>query len=80
MAEKTTRSKAVSLYFQGMDGDQLADGDRSVTLAPLSSPAIRRPAGAPTPVGSAAPRPPTARPERSNRPPPHTGSYVHLTT
>ncbi|MFH8590678.1 hypothetical protein [Streptomyces rimosus] len=34
VAEKTTRSKAVSLYFQGMDGDQLANGDhRSVTCA-----------------------------------------------
>nr|WP_037677282.1 RHS repeat-associated core domain-containing protein [Streptomyces griseus] len=37
----TTRSKTVSLYMQGMDGDRKADGtSRSVSLAPLSAPAL----------------------------------------
>ncbi|GFN07287.1 hypothetical protein Smic_58430 [Streptomyces microflavus] len=35
----TTRSKTVSLYMQGMDGDRLKDGTtRSVDVAPLSTP------------------------------------------
>ncbi|WP_107056038.1 RHS repeat-associated core domain-containing protein [Streptomyces griseus] len=40
-ATSTTRSKTVSLYLQGMHGDKKKDGTtRSVTLTPLSSPAI----------------------------------------
>ncbi|WP_435796847.1 RHS repeat domain-containing protein [Streptomyces flaveolus] len=40
----TTRSRTVSLYLQGMDGDRKADGTaRSVSLAPLSSPALGLP-------------------------------------
>ncbi|GAQ65056.1 RHS repeat domain-containing protein [Streptomyces scabiei] len=40
-AVETTRSKTVSLYFQGMHGDKKKDGTtRSVSLAPLSSPSI----------------------------------------
>lgn len=38
-AEKTTRSKSVSLYLQGMDGDRKKDGGkRSVSVKALSSP------------------------------------------
>ncbi|WP_447035758.1 RHS repeat-associated core domain-containing protein [Streptomyces sp. DSM 118878] len=38
-AEKTTRSKTVSLYMQGMDGDRNKDGTKkSVGVEPLSSP------------------------------------------
>ncbi|MGX1546634.1 RHS repeat-associated core domain-containing protein [Streptomyces adustus] len=38
-ALNTTRSKSVSLYFQGMDGDKQKDGTtRSVSLAALSAP------------------------------------------
>lgn len=37
----TTRSKTVSLYMQGMDGDKKADGTtRSVSVAPLATPAL----------------------------------------
>ncbi|PZT78166.1 RHS repeat domain-containing protein [Streptomyces sp. AC1-42W] len=37
----TTRSKSVSLYMQGMDGDKLKDGStRSVSVAPLTEPAL----------------------------------------
>ncbi|MEF9906433.1 RHS repeat-associated core domain-containing protein [Streptomyces sp. P9-A2] len=37
----TTRSKTVSLFFQGMDGDKKADGTtRSVSVAPLATPAL----------------------------------------
>ncbi|MFF3286334.1 RHS repeat domain-containing protein [Streptomyces sp. NPDC003023] len=40
-ALNTTRSKAVSLYMQGMDGDKKKDGTtKSVTLAPLAAPAL----------------------------------------
>ncbi|WP_060888307.1 RHS repeat-associated core domain-containing protein [Streptomyces caniscabiei] len=40
-AVETTRSKTVSLYFQGMHGDKKKDGStRSVSLAPLPSPSI----------------------------------------
>lgn len=40
-AKETTRSKTVSLYMQGMDGDHQKDGDaRSVSIAPLSSPRL----------------------------------------
>ncbi|WP_327359126.1 polymorphic toxin-type HINT domain-containing protein [Streptomyces sp. NBC_01304] len=40
-AESTTRSKTVSLYMQGMNGDKKKDGTtRSVTLAPLAAPAL----------------------------------------
>ncbi|MDQ1024628.1 hypothetical protein QF035_002210 [Streptomyces umbrinus] len=40
-AESTTRSKAVSLFMQGMDGDKKKDGTtRSVTLAPLAAPSL----------------------------------------
>lgn len=38
-AKQTTRSKTVSLFMQGMDGDKLKDGStRSVDVAPLASP------------------------------------------
>ncbi|MCX4905730.1 RHS repeat-associated core domain-containing protein [Streptomyces sp. NBC_00878] len=38
-ADQTNRSKTVSLYLQGMDGDKKEDGTtRSVTLAPLAAP------------------------------------------
>ncbi|MGW2280380.1 RHS repeat-associated core domain-containing protein [Streptomyces sp. NPDC001770] len=37
-ASDTTRSKKVSLYMQGMDGDKLKNGTRSVGVAPLSTP------------------------------------------
>ncbi|MGV9920802.1 RHS repeat-associated core domain-containing protein [Streptomyces cellulosae] len=41
----TTRSRTVSLYMQGMDGDKKADGStRSVSVAPLSSPDLGLPA------------------------------------
>ncbi|MFE8973758.1 DUF5615 family PIN-like protein [Streptomyces cyaneofuscatus] len=37
----TTRSRTVSLYMQGMDGDKKNDGTtRSVSVAPLASPAL----------------------------------------
>ncbi|MEU0281268.1 RHS repeat-associated core domain-containing protein [Streptomyces sp. NPDC006195] len=37
----STRSKTVSLFFQGMDGDKKADGTtRSVGLAPLATPTL----------------------------------------
>ncbi|MFE3470853.1 polymorphic toxin-type HINT domain-containing protein [Streptomyces bacillaris] len=37
----TTRSRTVSLYMQGMDGDRKKDGTvRSVDVAPLTSPAL----------------------------------------
>ncbi|MEV6795922.1 polymorphic toxin-type HINT domain-containing protein [Streptomyces sp. NPDC051320] len=40
-ALKTTRSKTVSLYLQGMDGDKKKDGTtRAVSVAPLSSPSL----------------------------------------
>ncbi|MFF3819282.1 polymorphic toxin-type HINT domain-containing protein [Streptomyces bluensis] len=40
-AESTTRSKTVSLYMQGMDGDKKKDGTtRSVTLDPLATPSL----------------------------------------
>ncbi|WP_254711985.1 RHS repeat-associated core domain-containing protein [Streptomyces sp. TRM64462] len=40
-AKTTTRSKTVSVYMQGMDGDKLKNGTtRSVTVAPLSSPSL----------------------------------------
>lgn len=40
-AESTTRSKAVSLFMQGMDGDKKKDGTtRPVTLAPLTAPSL----------------------------------------
>ncbi|MFI7345395.1 RHS repeat domain-containing protein [Streptomyces sp. NPDC049936] len=40
-ALKTTRSKTVSLYLQGMDGDKKKDGTtKSVTVAPLSRPVL----------------------------------------
>lgn len=40
-ALSTTRSKTVSLYMQGMDGDKLKDGTtRSVSLPPLTTPAL----------------------------------------
>ncbi|WP_399144446.1 RHS repeat-associated core domain-containing protein [Streptomyces sp. MK7] len=40
-ALNTTRSKSVSLYFQGMDGDKQKDGTtRSVSLAPLPAPGL----------------------------------------
>lgn len=38
-ATNTTRSKSISLYMQGMDGDKKKDGtNRSVTIAPLATP------------------------------------------
>ncbi|MFI7869409.1 RHS repeat-associated core domain-containing protein [Streptomyces salinarius] len=44
-AAGTTRSRTVSLYMQGMDGDKQADGPaRSVSVAPLSAPALGLPA------------------------------------
>ncbi|MFF6780675.1 RHS repeat-associated core domain-containing protein [Streptomyces sp. NPDC012510] len=37
----TTRSKTVSLYFQGMDGDKKAEGStRSVSVSPLAEPGL----------------------------------------
>ncbi|MEU9782781.1 ricin-type beta-trefoil lectin domain protein [Streptomyces phaeochromogenes] len=40
-ATQTTRSKTVSLYLQGMDGDSKKDGTtRSVSIAPLAAPAL----------------------------------------
>ncbi|WAX81709.1 RHS repeat-associated core domain-containing protein [Streptomyces sp. KMM 9044] len=40
-ATDTTRSKTVSLYMQGMDGDKQSDGTtRSVSTAPLAAPAL----------------------------------------
>ncbi|MFG2840211.1 RHS repeat-associated core domain-containing protein [Streptomyces zaomyceticus] len=40
-ALQTTRSKTVSLYMQGMDGDKKKDGTtRSVSVAPLATPAL----------------------------------------
>ncbi|MGW4743528.1 polymorphic toxin-type HINT domain-containing protein [Streptomyces sp. NPDC004290] len=40
-ALQTTRSKTVSLYMQGMDGDKKKDGTiRSVSIAPLATPAL----------------------------------------
>ncbi|CAO0833839.1 YD repeat-containing protein OS=Streptomyces microflavus OX=1919 GN=Smic_54190 PE=4 SV=1 [Streptomyces microflavus] len=40
-AADTTRSRTVSLYMQGMDGDKKKDGTtRSVNIAPLASPAL----------------------------------------
>ncbi|WP_405526879.1 RHS repeat-associated core domain-containing protein [Streptomyces canus] len=40
-ATSTTRSKTVSLYMQGMNGDKKKDGTtRSVSLSPLASPSI----------------------------------------
>nr|WP_078531139.1 polymorphic toxin-type HINT domain-containing protein [Streptomyces sp. PsTaAH-124] len=40
-ATTTTRSKTVSLYLQGMDGDKNKDGStKSVTVAPLAQPAL----------------------------------------
>ncbi|MEW2193877.1 polymorphic toxin-type HINT domain-containing protein [Streptomyces microflavus] len=40
-AADTTRSRTVSLYMQGMDGDKKKDGTtRSVSVAPLASPAL----------------------------------------
>ncbi|MFF0717060.1 polymorphic toxin-type HINT domain-containing protein [Streptomyces bauhiniae] len=40
-ATSVTRSKKVSLYLQGMNGDKNKDGTtKSVTVAPLSSPAL----------------------------------------
>ncbi|MFG2815234.1 polymorphic toxin-type HINT domain-containing protein [Streptomyces sp. NPDC048410] len=40
-ATSVTRSKTVSLYLQGMNGDKNKDGTtKSVTVAPLSSPAL----------------------------------------
>ncbi|MFB7544113.1 RHS repeat-associated core domain-containing protein [Streptomyces zaomyceticus] len=40
-ALQTTRSKTVSLYLQGMDGDKKKDGTtRSVSVAPLATPAL----------------------------------------
>ncbi len=43
-AATTTWSKTVSLYMQGMDGDKLKNGaTRSVSVAPLASPALGLP-------------------------------------
>ncbi|MET9538047.1 polymorphic toxin-type HINT domain-containing protein [Streptomyces sp. NPDC006553] len=40
-ALQTTRSKTVSLYMQGMDGDEKKDGTtRSVNVVPLATPAL----------------------------------------
>ncbi|MFE5995279.1 polymorphic toxin-type HINT domain-containing protein [Streptomyces sp. NPDC056454] len=40
-AADTTRSRTVSLYMQGMDGDKKKDGTtRSVSVAPLAAPAL----------------------------------------
>ncbi|MGW3163307.1 RHS repeat domain-containing protein [Streptomyces sp. NPDC001142] len=40
-ASDTTRSKTVSLYMQGMDGDKTKDGPaRSVSIAPLATPVL----------------------------------------
>ncbi|WP_240110489.1 RHS repeat-associated core domain-containing protein [Streptomyces sp. MUM 203J] len=40
-AKDTTRSRTVSLYLQGMDGDKLKNGTtRSVSVAPLGSPSL----------------------------------------
>ncbi|QPK50800.1 RHS repeat-associated core domain-containing protein [Streptomyces gardneri] len=40
-ALQTTRSKTVSLYMQGMDGDRKKDGTtKSVTIAPLTQPDV----------------------------------------
>jgi len=40
-AKNTTRSKTVSLYMQGMDGDKMKDGaTRSVSITPLATPAL----------------------------------------
>ncbi|GAA4904489.1 RHS repeat-associated core domain-containing protein [Streptomyces coeruleoprunus] len=40
-AKTTTRSKTVSVYMQGMDGDKLKNGTtRSVSIAPLTSPTL----------------------------------------
>ncbi|WP_432106064.1 RHS repeat-associated core domain-containing protein [Streptomyces sp. bgisy091] len=44
-AKNTTRSKTVSVYLQGMDGDKKKDGTtRAVTVAALTAPALGIPA------------------------------------
>jgi len=48
-ATDVTRSRTVSLYFQGMNGDKKKDGTtKSVSLAPLSAPALGLPSVADT--------------------------------
>jgi RHS repeat-associated protein len=44
-ATDVTRSRTVSVYFQGMDGDKNQDGTtKSVSVAPLTTPALGAPA------------------------------------
>ncbi|CAO0833779.1 YD repeat-containing protein OS=Streptomyces microflavus OX=1919 GN=Smic_54190 PE=4 SV=1 [Streptomyces microflavus] len=70
-AADTTRSRTVSLYMQGMDGDKKKDGTtRSVNIAPLASPrsASRRSRTVTSTPGSCASRSPTTVRPLSARP------------